>query len=163
MYVGFVIIGVVGLGAWSWVVSRTIVSPIRDLAKATLEVGRGELAKRVRVGSRDEIGQLSHFFNVMTEQLRDHEEQLKCFAALAERQRIAQELHNSLAQDLALIRLKVADAEHELNRGETLSLRQILGEVKKVAGSAYDNVCQAIQRCSSSALSKRPDEERSNG
>lgn len=144
MYLGFLIIGVAGLGAWSWVVSRTIVSPLRDLAKATLEVGRGELAKRVRVGSRDEIGQLSHFFNVMTEQLRDHEEKLKCLAALEERQRIAQELHNSLAQELAFIRLKVADAEHELSRNETLSLRQILGEVKNVAGSAYDNVCQAI-------------------
>ena len=46
IYLAFLIIGSLGLLGWNWAVSRTIVSPIRNLAAAALELARGDLNKR---------------------------------------------------------------------------------------------------------------------
>ncbi|MFQ5850158.1 MAG: HAMP domain-containing protein, partial [Candidatus Binatia bacterium] len=143
-YLTFLVIGSLGLIGWSWVISRTIVSPIRNLASAALSVAGGDLDKRVPVTSKDEIGQLSHSFNFMAERISDHEEKLKGIAALEERERIAQELHDSLAQDLALIRIKIIEAEQDLRTDGASSARETLKEMRKIAGGAFDDVRQAI-------------------
>lgn len=144
IYFAFVALGLFGLMGWSWLVAKTIVSPIRHLASATLEVAQGDLARRVPVTSTDEIGQLSHSFNIMAEKLRDHQDKLEEVTALRERERIAQDLHDSLAQDLALIHLQIVEAGRELSAGSTSPVKEILHETQKVAGNAYDNVRQLI-------------------
>lgn len=144
IYLVFLVIGTLGLVGWSWAVSKTIVSPIRHLASAALEVARGNFDKRVPVTSKDEIGQLSHSFNFMAETIRDHEEKLKGVAALQERERIAQELHDSLAQDVGLLHLKIAEAEQGLRTGDASSARETLKEMRKISGGAFDDVRQAI-------------------
>lgn len=144
IYFAFVALGLFGLMGWSWLVTKTIVSPIRRLASATLEVAQGDLARRVPVTSKDEIGQLSHSFNIMAEKLRDHQDKLEGIAALREREGIAQELHDSLAQDLALIHLKIVEAERKLSTGSTSRVKEMLHEMQKVAGNAYDDVRQVI-------------------
>ncbi len=50
-------------------VSRSISGPILALGKAVRRVGRGDLAARVEVRSRDEIGELAGAFNRMAEEL----------------------------------------------------------------------------------------------
>lgn len=144
IYLAFLVIGILGLVWWSWAVSKNIVSPIRNLASAAHEVARGNFDKRVPVTSNDEIGQLSYSFNFMAEMIRDHEEKLKGFATLEERERIAQELHDSLAQDVGLIHLKIAEVEQVLHTGDASSAKETLKEMRKTAGEAYDNVRQAI-------------------
>ncbi|MFQ5902594.1 MAG: HAMP domain-containing protein [Candidatus Binatia bacterium] len=144
IYLAFLVVGTLGLVVWSWAVSKTIVSPIRNLASAALEVARGDFNKRVPVTSKDEIGQLSHSFNFMAETIRDHEEKLKGVAALQERERIAQELHDSLAQDVGLLHLKIAEAEQDLRVGDASSLKVTLKEMRKITGRAFDDVRQAI-------------------
>jgi signal transduction histidine kinase len=144
LYIVFLLLGSLGLIGWSWVVSKNIVSPIRHLASAADEVARGNFDKRVAVASKDEIGHLAHSFNFMAERLRDHEEKLKGLATLEERERIAQELHDSLAQDVGLIHLKIAEAEQVLRTGDASSAKETLKEMRKTAGEAYDNVRQAI-------------------
>ncbi|MDZ7771486.1 MAG: histidine kinase dimerization/phosphoacceptor domain -containing protein [Balneolaceae bacterium] len=53
----------------AWMLYRSIASPVARLAEAAREVGRGNLDRRIEVGSSDEIGQLGHTFNRMAENL----------------------------------------------------------------------------------------------
>ncbi|MFQ5852792.1 MAG: ATP-binding protein, partial [Candidatus Binatia bacterium] len=102
-YLTFLVIGSLGLIGWSWVISRTIVSPIRTLAAATQEVAGGHLEKRVLVSSKDEIGQLSYSFNVMAERLAKHERQLRSLNERLERKvREAEALYKIGTEIMAL-------------------------------------------------------------
>jgi class 3 adenylate cyclase/HAMP domain-containing protein len=57
-------------GAWlAWVLSRTMVNPLRRLELAMDGVRGGDLNARVVVGSTDEIGALELGFNEMTERI----------------------------------------------------------------------------------------------
>ena len=57
-------------GAWlAWVLSRTMVHPLRRLELAMESVRGGDLNARVNVGSTDEIGALELGFNEMTEKI----------------------------------------------------------------------------------------------
>jgi signal transduction histidine kinase len=80
----------------------------------------------------------------MAERLREHEERLKGLATLEERERIAQELHDSLAQDLALLHLKVVEAERNLVPGDSAAAIETLKEMRRIVDNAYEDVRQAI-------------------
>lgn len=77
IYVAFALLGVLSLVLGRVIFSNTIVLPVRKLASATLAVAAGDFGKRVAVTSKDEIGQLSHSFNVMAERLEQHEGELR--------------------------------------------------------------------------------------
>ncbi len=66
----------VGLVA-SWVISRGLTRPIRDLTSAMAVVGSGKLDHPVTPTSRDEIGQLAAAFGRMTDSLRRNVAQLE--------------------------------------------------------------------------------------
>src|SRR4030095_8065466 len=53
-----------------------IVRPLRRLVEAARRVGGGDLATRVDVGSRDELGELAAAFNRMSEEIGDREQKL---------------------------------------------------------------------------------------
>jgi signal transduction histidine kinase len=75
----FVIIGLallVGLVA-SWVISRGLARPIRDLTAAMAVVGSGKLDHPVTPTSGDEIGELAAAFGRMTDSLRNNVTQLE--------------------------------------------------------------------------------------
>lgn len=59
------------------VIPRGFVKPIADLTSVAKRVAAGDLSVQVRVGSRDEIGQLSSGFNTMTTRLRQTLEALE--------------------------------------------------------------------------------------
>jgi signal transduction histidine kinase/HAMP domain-containing protein len=52
-----------------WVLQYTLVRPLGDLTAVTSAIRDGELSLRAEVTREDEIGQLAHSFNAMTEQL----------------------------------------------------------------------------------------------
>jgi two-component system, OmpR family, sensor histidine kinase BaeS len=52
-----------------FIFSRIISSPLRELTTAAMEVSKGNLNQKVRIRSRDEIGELARVFNEMTEKL----------------------------------------------------------------------------------------------
>ena len=143
-YAAFVVVGGLLILGSSFFFSWTIARPLRWLADAASEIAEGNLHKEVPVTSKDEIGQLSHAFNIMTDRLKQHEERLKGLATLEERERIAQELHDSLAQDLGLLHLKIIEAEQNLDPKGSLPARKTLQEMRKITGDAYENVRQAI-------------------
>jgi signal transduction histidine kinase len=71
-------------------------------------------------------------------------EQLQVMAVVEERQRIAREMHDSLAQSLGYIHLRLADAQGRLVSRQTGPESAELGELKRVAREAYEEVRQAI-------------------
>lgn len=54
----------------SLMLTRRMLTPVRSLIAGTEEVGRGNLDVSLPTAQRDEIGQLSHAFSTMVEQLR---------------------------------------------------------------------------------------------
>jgi two-component system NtrC family sensor kinase len=51
-------------------ITSSITDPLRRMVQATNRIARGDLNHSVRIGFRDEIGQLAHSFNQMTENLK---------------------------------------------------------------------------------------------
>ena len=69
---------------------------------------------------------------------------LEGLAAAAERERIARELHDSLAQALGYVRLRAASARDALGRGQPEAVGEALDQIREVAGQAYADVREAI-------------------
>jgi len=70
---------VVGLSAMLlalFIISRTVLRPIRLLVDASSELGKGNLNTRVPLHDNDELGQLAESFNTMASQLAEHQEKL---------------------------------------------------------------------------------------
>lgn len=70
--------------------------------------------------------------------------QVQALAAVGERERIARELHDSLAQALGYVRLQAATAREALARGQDGVAETALGQIGDVAGDAYGEVREAI-------------------
>lgn len=64
----FTVIGTVGIGI---LFSRQIISPLRRLTEASSQISAGNLAVKVNVHSRNELGILATTFNGMTARLRE--------------------------------------------------------------------------------------------
>ncbi len=143
-YGGFVLLGVVLVLGFSLFSYLTISRPLRNLVASASEIAKGNLDQKVPVTSKNEIGQLSHAFNVMLERLREYQERLKGMATLEERERIAQELHDSIAQDLALLHLQLAQAEKSLSSKNSTQMKEALREMRQIADQAYEDMRQAI-------------------
>jgi PAS domain S-box-containing protein len=69
----------------SWLISRGMTVPLRELAKGAASIERGEFTAKVPVRSQDELGHLGRAFNAMAEQIQT------TYAAL--QQRIAERTH----------------------------------------------------------------------
>jgi signal transduction histidine kinase len=80
---------------------------------------------------------------VAMENARLHGE-VQALAASVERERIARELHDSLAQALGYVRLRAAAARDALDQGATASAEAALVQIGDVAGDAYAEVREAI-------------------
>ncbi|MBF0388127.1 MAG: HAMP domain-containing protein, partial [Candidatus Omnitrophica bacterium] len=91
----------VGLGLAWWII-RVINAPLKALVEATHKIGAGELDIKLGYDSRDEIGEVSRAFNLMTSQL--HESKLR----LAEQRK-------ELERNLELTELQKKDLE-KVNR-----------------------------------------------
>ncbi|MFN8632672.1 MAG: GAF domain-containing sensor histidine kinase [Chloroflexota bacterium] len=70
--------------------------------------------------------------------------QVQSLGASVERERIARELHDSLAQALGYVRLRAAAARDALDRGDASAVEPALQQIGDVAGDAYAEVREAI-------------------
>ena len=71
-------------------------------------------------------------------------ERVRGMAAVEERERLAREMHDGLAQALGFLNLKLTLAERMLDGGPPQPIRQALAEMRKVTSGAYEEVRQAI-------------------
>lgn len=73
--------------------SREITKPLRALRLAALRVARGDLEAKAPILLHDEVGELAHAFNLMTERLREH-------AKLRSHLRLAQDIQRRLLPEI---------------------------------------------------------------
>lgn len=57
-------------------ISNVIVKPIKELTRATAEISKGNLSARIKVSSKDEIGNLGVAFNKMAEDMSRYQHEL---------------------------------------------------------------------------------------
>jgi signal transduction histidine kinase len=142
--VAFVVLGTLLLVASHGYFRRAIALPLRQLTERASEIARGDRAGTVPVTSTDEIGRLNDAFNRMAAQLSEHEERSRGLVVLEERERLARELHDSLAQDLAFLRLKLLEADRSLGPDCSAETRTRVREMFAIVDGAYQNVREAI-------------------
>jgi signal transduction histidine kinase len=152
----FILLAALAMMASSLYFYRAIALPLRRLANAAIQITDWKPHEQLPITSNDEIGALSHALNTMAKELRKHEENLKGTATVEERERLAQELHDSIAQDLALIHLKLAEVESSIRSAGNPAAEQTVREVRKIAGDSYENVRQAIFGLRSNAAKNLP-------
>lgn len=79
------------------------------------------------------------------------QERLALMAEIKERNRLAQELHDTVAQALGYLNLKMAVAMTLLDQGQTEEVQASLQELKQVIGETYTDVREEIFNLRSSA------------
>jgi signal transduction histidine kinase len=98
--------------AAAFLLSRQLVRPLRQLAAAAEAMAEGDLAQRVQIRTRDEVGELGRAFNGMANDLQTAE---------AQRQQMTADIAHELRNPLSIIRGSLeamldgiydADAEH---------------------------------------------------
>ena len=112
-----ILIGLAGLlfgAAGAALLARRISGPIKDLAKGTIRISRGDFSRRLVLRSQDEVGQLAASFNAMSEQLqqtqREKEEanrKLIQVEKLASIGRIAATIAHEIRNPLTSVKLNI--------------------------------------------------------
>ena len=120
-----------------WVYRRRLV-PYEAIRKWVFRMRGGELSARVPVPSKGDFSELATDLNVLAEMVqtlsRDTEEQLQEFSdytATKERTRLSGELHDSLAQTLAGIKMQVRVLDETLHQGDEERTWQELEKIEE--------------------------------
>jgi len=88
----------------SFLLSRVLVRPLKDLVRLTQKISEGDLSQTIEVPSKNEIGQLITSFNRMIERLKENQGKIK--------------MH---LESLELANVKLKQAQEELIRTEKLA------------------------------------------
>lgn len=103
-YVAVVILVVLGIGISIFLTAGLLFSrQIIKLKNFTTVVGRGNFDTQIDIHSNDEIGTLAQAFNEMAKNLKEKIQEIKRLNSIEERNRIALDLHDGCAQDMANI------------------------------------------------------------
>lgn len=130
-YVLFIVLVGLGAGILIFLTLGIIFSNrIIELKRFTARVGNGDLDTKINTKTQDEIGSLAAAFNKMTANLKEKIEEVKRLSTIEERNRIAFELHDGLAQSLADIKFRIELCEKLFTRDPQRALSE-LNELKE--------------------------------
>ena len=125
----------VAINAVFWMIRRML-KPLRDLRETAGAISQGQLDRRVRVRSNDEVGALSVSFNQMADQIECQMEEL---AQVSERRK---QLLGSLAHELKTPMTSI------IGYSDTLLHVRINEEQQKKALTHINNECRRLERLS---------------
>lgn len=128
-----------------------IVKPIGELTRGITEIRKGNLDFTLAVPSQDEFGILAETLESMRKQLKASQAEnarlyskMRSLAILEERERLAREMHDNLAQILGYVNIKAALVEDQLAQSQIAQARSSLVELKQAAKEAYIDVRESI-------------------
>ncbi|MDF3933651.1 ATP-binding protein [Pseudomonas citronellolis] len=104
----------------AWWLTRALLRPIREVARATHRLAAGDYAIQVPVRSRDEAGQLAGDFNRMAATLASNERMRRDFIA---------DISHELRTPLAVMRAELEALEDGIRPLDGTALRSLQGEV----------------------------------
>ncbi len=130
----YLLIGAAGLSLLlgillSYLTSKHLVSPLRQLTQAADRIGQGHLEERVFVNTKDEVGQLAHAFNVMSDNLSKQEKLRKQFIA---------DIAHEIRTPLTSIRSLVEAFEDGVLPADSENLSSLNEEIDRLVDLASD-------------------------
>jgi hypothetical protein len=123
----------------SFLLSRILVKPIKDLVQLTQKISEGDFSQKIEVTSKNEIGQLIGSFNRMIERLRENQESLENYLeSLEASNKQLKQAHEELirTEKLASIGRFAAGVAHEVGN----PLGAILGYTSILEKEGMDGV-----------------------
>ena len=131
---------------------RLVTQPVDRLTRGMTEMRRGNLDYGLpQTQPYDELGELAAAFDTLRAQLKstqaensDLQKRIQSLAIMQERERLAREMHDNLAQTLGYINLKAAMADSELVLKQMDQARASVLELKRAAKEAYTDVRESI-------------------
>jgi signal transduction histidine kinase len=123
--------------------SSLITQPITQLVEVTRSISKGDFSGKIDIKTHDEIKLLGASFNEMSRSLERMIKEKQLLRVIEERGKIALELHEGLAQNLADFIKRLELCERLFSR-EPSSAREEFEALKKNAKDILQNTRQAI-------------------
>lgn len=101
------------IAAAAYYISLNISKPLLNLSEAAGEIGRGDFSRRVKIASKDEVGETAESFNIMAQKLEESYSQLEHL--VEERTRELQENIAFTENMLESISVGVLAVDREMN------------------------------------------------
>jgi len=129
---------------FGWRTARGFSGRLAHLSQTTAAWGRGDFERHIQDAEADEIGELGQNLNRVSAELQALLANKEQMAVLEERNRMARELHDTLAQGVAGMILQLEAAKHHLETGHNERAETIVGQAMERARGTLANSRAAI-------------------
>lgn len=166
LQIGLVSLALVGTVLLVYLFLHMVVRPVTQLREGIKRMATADFDVRLPVTSQDELGELAMGFNRMADELQDIyatleqrvdektrsiEAKNRELAALdrevvisEERNLLAQELHDSIAQSLAFLNIQVQLLQEDLQKNRIADALNELAQIREGVQESYDDVRELL-------------------
>jgi len=137
---------------FGWRTARRFSTRLSHLAQVSAAWGQGDFEQKIEDNEADEIGKLGDNLNQVAAELQGLLAENAQIAVLEERERMARELHDTLAQGVAGLALQLEAVKHYLNEGDVSESQLIVTEAADQARDALRKARAAIDDLRAEAL-----------
>ncbi len=137
---------------FGWRMARGLSGRLAELSDTTAAWGQGSFERYIEDSESDEIGELGQNLNRVAADLQTLLADKEKIAVLEERDRMARELHDTLAQGVSGLVLQLEAVKHHLDMGEIPESQMIVSEAATQARDALRQARAAIDDLRAEAL-----------
>jgi signal transduction histidine kinase len=137
---------------FGWRTARKLSGRLAHLSQVSAAWSQGNFERQIEDDEADEIGELGENLNQVAADLQTLLADKEQIAVLEERERMARELHDTLAQGVAGLVLQLEAVKHHLNEGEVSESQLIVAEASTQARDALRKARAAIDDLRAEAL-----------